>query len=219
MGRQSDICVSNDSQLEIAIAGFFQCDNIPDQTIESPRFLKMLKCARMTTNAFKVPGRKKLAGPLLRTNYNTTVKANKSILLKDPDTWGISWMGDGATVKRMPLINCLGMSGDSPPIVVGVSDCTDHMASGGKKDAPYIAKLYGQYIEEYDPDKRYTDVFFFDGASNVQGGGRILEAIYPRAYCLHAGEHVVSLFFSDVGKLPAVKVRMVQLLCNVFAAH
>ena len=69
------------------------------------------------------------------------------------------------------------------------------MASGGKKDAPYIAQLYEEYVMKYDPDKMYTDIFFFYGASNVKKGGRILEAKYPRSYCLHAGEHVVSLFF------------------------
>lgn len=206
VGRQRDIRVSHDAQLEIAIADFWQCDNLPDLTIESPRFAKVLKYARMTSNSFKIPGRKKLAGPLLKMNYNTTMDLNKSILLENPDVWGLSWMGDGATVKRMPFINCLGMSGDSPPVVVGVNDCTDHMASGGKKDAPYLAELYQNYVEEYDPMKKFSDIFFFDGASNVQKGGRILEAKYPRTYCLHAGEHVVSLFFSDVAKLPEVKV-------------
>ena len=109
MGRQQDIRVSNNHLLEIAIADFFHCDNISDVAVESPRFLKVLKFARMTTNSFKVPNRRKIAGPLLQRNYNTTVAENRSLLLEEPNVWGLSWMGDGATVKRMSFMNCLGM--------------------------------------------------------------------------------------------------------------
>ena len=218
VGRHRDIRVCNDHLLEIAIADFFHCDNISDVAVESPRFLKVLKFARMTSNSFKVPNRNKIAGPLLRRNYHTTMAANRTLLLQNPNVWGISWMGDGATVKRMPFMNCLGMSGDSPPIVVGVSDCTEHMADGGKKDAPYIAQMYDEYVGKFDPTKMYTDIFFFDGASNVQKGGRILEAKYPRSYSLHATEHVVSLFFTDVAKLPPVKASTCVWKC-IYSTH
>ena len=36
--------------------------------------------------------------------------------------------------------------------------------------------------------------------------GKVLEAKFPRAYALHGGEHVVSLFFHDLSKQPAVRV-------------
>ena len=49
---------------------------------------------------------------------------------------------------------------------------------------------------KYDPSQMYSDIFFFDGASNVAKAGKVLEAKFPRAYALHGGEHVVSLFFS-----------------------
>jgi hypothetical protein len=39
---------------------------------------------------------------------------------------------------------------------------------------------------------------FFDGASNVQNSGQILQAFNPRITVGHGAEHVVSLFFSDV---------------------
>ena len=110
-------------------------------------------------------------------------------------------MGDGATVKRMPLINVLGMSGDSHPVVVAVNDCTEHIATGGKKDASYISAIFEDKVAEYDPTKKHTDLFFFNGASNVQKGREILCEKYPRAYCLHTGERVMALFFSDIAKL------------------
>ncbi len=52
-----------------------------------------------------------------------------------------------------------------------------------------------------------VDLFYFNDASNVQKAGEILTAKYPHDYYLQRGEHVVSLFFSDVAKLAPVKVR------------
>ena len=79
------------------------------------------------------------------------------------------------------------------------------MADGGKKDAPYIASLFESYLDDLDPNRDLTDVIFFDGASNVQKAGRILEAKFPCAHCIHGGEHVISLFFDDIAKLDVVQ--------------
>ena len=98
------------------------------------------------------------------------------------------------------------MCGNPPPFVVVIDDCSERMAAGGKKDASYIAHLFGEKVAEYDPGKVLTDLFFFDGASNVQKGGNILTVQYPRTYFLHGGEHVCSLLFSDIAKFPPIKV-------------
>ncbi len=79
------------------------------------------------------------------------------------------------------------------------------MSAGGKKDAPYIATLFEPHMKRLDPQKKVIDLLYFDGATNVQKAGRILCAKYPRATCLHGSEHVVSLFFNDISKIPAIK--------------
>ena len=56
--------------------------------------------------------------------------------------------------------------------------------------------------------QNFTLIFFFDGASNVAKTGKVLEAKFPRAYVLHGGEHVVSLFFDDLSKEKAVQLRV-----------
>ena len=95
-----------------------------------------------------------------------------------------------------------------------INDCSDHLAEGGNKDAPYIATLFVTQIAIYNKEKQRTDLFYFDGASNVQKAGEVLEAKFPRATCLHGGEHVISLFFSDLAKLGPIKVRRtVSRLC------
>jgi len=53
------------------------------------------------------------------------------------------------------------------------------MEAGGKKDATLIAKLFEVKVLEYDPQLLCTNVFYFDGASNVQKAGKILMAKFP----------------------------------------
>jgi hypothetical protein len=69
------------------------------------------------------------------------------------------------------------------------------MTQGGQKDATYIADLMEDIVLKYDPETTCT---WFDGASNVQKAGKILEQKFSRSYSLHGGEHIVSLFFSDI---------------------
>jgi hypothetical protein len=111
----------------------------------------------------------------------------------------------------MALLNILAMFGACPPMTISIQDCTKHMAEGRKKDALYIADLFEEKVMEYNPLKTCTDVFYFDGASNVQKAGEVLMARFPCTFCFHRGKHVVSLFFSSIAKIKPVKV------CHVFA--
>jgi hypothetical protein len=52
-----------------------------------------------------------------------------------------------------------------------------------------------------------TDNFYFDGASNIQKAGKILDARHLRTTTLHGGEHVLALWFANIAKIPAAKVR------------
>ncbi len=103
----------------------------------------------------------------------------------------------------------LVMCRDKPPAVISICDCTDHMVDGGKKDAKFIMNLFISKVDEFDPTKVYTDSFFFDGAANVQKAVQILCAHFPRAMCFHSGEHVLSLFFSDLSRLGAITVSFI----------
>ncbi len=143
---------------------------------------------------------------MLSLNFQVTYDKNISKLLQDADVFGLGWLGDGATIKRMPLLNILVLSGSTPPTVVSIIDCTTHMSDGGKKDAIFIMEHFRRKVDEIDVDAKLTDCFFFDGASNVQTAGAILCARYPRAMCFHGGEHVLSLFFSDLSKIKPIQV-------------
>jgi len=113
----------------------------------------------------------------------------------------------------MTLVNCLDLCADHPPTVLSIlDDCTEHMASGGKKDALYISHLFGRHVEEYDPVKKLVDIFYFGGASNVQKAGRLLVAKCPCAMSLHGGEHVILWFFADLAKMSPIRVSLYEFI-------
>ena len=212
--HQMDIRRSNDAKVEMAIADFFHCENIPDAVVESPRFKRLISVCRLLGDKFVPPNAHKIGGALLDLNFKMTYERNKEELLKEAGTFGLAFMGDGATIHRMPLMNILCMSGTTSPMTVGIIDCTAHMAEGGKKDAAYISGIFDEKVMEYDPKMALTDLFFFDGASNVQKGGQVLMAKFPRTFCFHGGEHVVSLFFTDIARI--APVRVCYILSSIF---
>ena len=76
-------------------------------------------------------------------NYENTYSLNKAELIKEAKVFGFAWMGDGATIHKMPLMNILALNGTTPPMTtVSIHDCTKHMEAGGKKDATFIAELF-----------------------------------------------------------------------------
>jgi hypothetical protein len=115
--------------------------------------------------------------------------------------YGMCLLGDGATIQGMPLMNVL-VTTPNACSVLDIIDCTEHMEEGGKKDAKYIASIFIDHIKELDPLGIHLNAILFDGASNVQKAGRVIEAKYPQVSVLHGIEHVVSLFFADVARLP-----------------
>jgi hypothetical protein len=76
-----------------------------------------------------------------------------------------------------------------------------------------LPNIFEGKVLEYNPQLLFTDVIYFDGASNVQKAGEILMAKFPCSFCFHGGEHVVSLFFLSIAKIKPVKVRRAGLSC------
>jgi hypothetical protein len=188
--------------------------------MESARFQRVIEVARLCGDEFVCPDWKKIGGELLDLNFETRYQANKAALLKEAQTFGLAFLGDGAAVKRMALLNILAMCANTPPITVSIQDCTMRMQDGGKKDASYIASLFSNEVIKFDPQSSFTDVFFFYGTSNVQKAGQILMAKFPRTFCFHGREHVVSLFFSSIAEIRPIKLLILKTcrFYNVFGS-
>ena len=93
-----------------------------------------MKVYRLVGEDFVVPNRMKIGGELLDINYENTYNQNKAELMKEAKVFGFAWMGDGATIHKMPLMNILALNGTTAPMTVLIHDCTKHMEEGGKKD-------------------------------------------------------------------------------------
>ena len=194
-----------ESALAAAIADMIHSTGLPFSLSTDPKFRRMIKLARNVGSNFITPSRHHIGTDLLKLNYDMYVARTKQELLNQTDTYGLTLYGDGVTVKKMPLINILCAGVNNPAAVLEIVNCSSHLQTGKKKDASYIAKLFGPHLLELDRDKTCIDLIYFDGASNVQKAGAIIGAHYPRITCLHGAEHVVSLFCSDISKLSAIK--------------
>ena len=126
--------------------------------------------------------------------------------MREAKTFGFAILGDFATIRRTPLLNVVGLLANSPPVVLEVKDSTPQLNLGKKKDARYVSECFLKHLKELDPKKTLVDLLFFDGASNMQIGGEVIAAVYPRITCLHGVEHSIALVFSDWAKIGTIKV-------------
>jgi hypothetical protein len=189
---------SADSSLTMAISDCIHSLGLPFSVASQPKFRKVIHLAKTVGSGYKPPGRNEVAGPLLKLNYDAYMEKNEQQLLKQADIYGVTLHGDGATVRKKPLTNILAAGVHMPAFVLEIADATGHMEAGGKKDARYVASIFRPHIDRIERQQRWTvDLVAFDGASNVQKGGEILLAAYPRATLIHGAEHVISLFFQD----------------------
>jgi hypothetical protein len=97
-------------------------------------------------------------------------------------------------------------------MIVNIVDCTKQLQGVRKKDGTYISDLFIPVIKAMDELKDKADIIFFDGGSNFQLAGRIIEAEFPRVTVVHGLEHVLSLVFEDIAKIPFVRVSALQYL-------
>lgn len=188
-----------DSKLTMAIADMIHACGLPFALAQHPKFRLIINLARCTGTNYSPPSRNSVAGELLDLNYCQYQENATELLLRDLDTFGLSFYGDGATVKRMPLFNLLCSGVHLTTSVLEIVDCSAHMATGGKKDARYICSLFRPYIDRFETlNPNCCDLLLFDGASNVQKAGEVIAGTYPRAYIVHGAEHVMSLFYQDI---------------------
>lgn len=210
----------NGDVLTAAIANFVHSEGLPFSIVDKPTFHVMLNEARFAPVKYKVPNRKMMGGNLLDITYETYFAANMKKLNDGIEMYGICLYGDSATIKRKPFLNILAASVKEPSIVLEIADATDHLKEGGKKDSSYVAGCFIPWCRRLDPDNKFLDCVFFDGAGDVQKAGKLLAARNPRIAVLHGAEHVVSLFCKDVAKLTPIHIVVLKyrFLYRVFGS-
>jgi hypothetical protein len=196
---------SIESKLTMAIADMVHSCGLPFSLTSHLKFRRVLNLARSVPASYRPPGRNQVATELLDINYDTYMERNREKLCEDIEIFGLTFYGDGATVRKMPLINILASGGHIHAAVIEIVDATLQMQAAGKKDARYLASLFRPHLDSFE--KVYNncvDYCSFDGAGSVQKAGQVLNARYPRIIVSHGAEHVVSLFFQDCFGLPII---------------
>ncbi len=213
--------VDNDSKVTMAIADFIHSCGLPFRLADHPKFRHLLRIAKFMSARYNFPSRNQVATELLDVNFDTYKNHTIETLQKDINLFGLSFYGDGATVRRMPLINVMASGAYVHTAVLEIINCTKHVEDGGKKDARYIASLFRPHIDMFEElNPNCVDYCTFDGAANVQKAGEVLAAFYPRIVCTHGAEHVVSLFFKDCfeSKVLYVFVKLSRKFYSVFGS-
>lgn len=196
-----------ESQLTMAIADLIHSCGLPFSLASHHKFHRVLSLAKFATKKYIPPGRNKVGGELLDLNYSLYIKNTCESLQKEADVYGLTFFGDAATIKKSPLINILASSVHLPVGCLRIADCTGHLVADGRKDAAYISELFVPHILEMEKTTpKCTDLIIFDGASNVQKAGALIEAQFPHVSVIHGAEHVISLFYQDIFQLPQFKM-------------
>ena len=228
-GRQMDVLSSfdkstvsgcNSADLDAAIAQLVYCKALPFSFGECPYFQRVIDVARSAPRGYKAPKRTLLAGEMLDLAYATQLERDLKQLMIDADIFGIAFFGDGATIHKCPLINLFASGLHCPAVLINIIDCTARLVAGEKKDGSFISSLFLPVIESLDVLKAKTDVVFFDGGSNFQLAGQIIRARFPRITMVHGLEHVLSLVFVDISKIPVIHVSYFVLYFDwLFSQH
>jgi hypothetical protein len=210
-----------EARLTMAIADLIHSCGLPFSLASHHKFQRVLTYAKQAPKNYTPPNRNLVAGSLLDLNYDIYKNQTIEMLLKDADVYGITFFGDGATVRKSPLINILASSVHEPAGCLSIVDCTGHLQADGRKDAAYISSLFIPHITRMEEEiPKCTDLIIFDGAANVQKAGLLVETRFPHVSVIHGAEHVISLFYSDIFRLEEFDVlkRLNQYIYRFFGS-
>ena len=115
---------SNELALTVAIADMIHSCGLPFNLADEPKLAKIIKLARCVRSTYKPPTRQDVACRLLKFNYKQLQERQCEQLKTDANIYGLTLYGDGATVKRMPLLNILASGAHLTTAVLEITDCS-----------------------------------------------------------------------------------------------
>ena len=141
------------------------------------------------------------------------------MIKKETEIFGLSFLGDGDTISRWPLLNILASAKNIPVYVFKIVGSQVNLYDGNKKDRKFICNQLLNHTKEIDPAKTLSDIVIFNGASNMQLAGIFLKVHYPKLTVMRGDEHTVSLFlimFKDTHLNQNIYSH--KMICNIFGS-
>jgi len=137
---KSILKVADSSAADYAVAQWAIAHDIPPNAMKGPYWKMLNQCLYRTTTSYTPMNPHKLKKVMLPMLRQQAVSDQKSILKHQPEA-GRTVTGDGATKDHIPLIDFLCYVPGKGVTLLGVIDCTEHMAEGGTKDSLYVEWL------------------------------------------------------------------------------
>ena len=98
---------SNETCLKVAIPDLIISEGLSFNISQKPRFKKVLKLARTVSKCYQPPNRKLISKDILDVIHDHNMERNLSLIEKESEIFGLLFLGDGATISRVPLLNIL----------------------------------------------------------------------------------------------------------------
>ena len=159
----------------VAIADLIISEGLSFNLSQKPRFNKVLELARYASKCYQTPNRKLISKDLLDVIHDQNMEKKLSLIEKESEIFGLLFLGDGATISRVPIFKILFSGKNLPVALLELVDCQGHLADGGTKNTSFIFNRFLDHFKRIDPHKSIIDVIMFDGASNVQLAGELLQ--------------------------------------------
>ena len=99
---------------------------------------------------YKPPSCKDIGEKNLDALHEMNWKEQMKMIVCEATTFDITIFGDAAMIKSVPLINVLAAGVNNPFALLSIADCTDHLTTGGMKDAVHIAKIIEPLIAQLE---------------------------------------------------------------------
>ena len=162
----------------MVIAYFSHAEDIPFNIGESDKFMKLITLPITVGPDYCSRNRNMIGSELLDCYWKSYQTKTIKDLLDEADVFGLVFLGDLATIKGRTLIKIIASLFNVPVAVLGVKDCSIHLAQGGNKDATFISEAFKPDLGQYNEKKSCANLVFFDSESNIQKAGKIIAASY-----------------------------------------
>ena len=96
-----------ETRLTVAIADLIISEGLSFNLAQKPRFKKVLELAKYASKCYQSPNRKRISKDLLDVIHDQNMEKNLSLIEKESEIFGLLFLGDGATISKVPLLNIL----------------------------------------------------------------------------------------------------------------
>ena len=137
-----NMMTSNETRLTVAIADLIIYEGLSFNLSQKPRLKKVLDLERTVSKFYQPPNRNLISKDILDTIHDQNMERKLSLIKKESDIFGLLFLGDGATISRIPILNILVSWGKFPVAVLELVDYQVHLADGEESMEPlYLPDL------------------------------------------------------------------------------